>query len=81
MKNKSSNRRAGLSYFFRQRTHGKMDTSDTRPELVKPETDQKRTEIVLEGILRWADDGGQMLDIGNPVHPANSDRAGQEANE
>jgi len=64
MKNKSSNRR-GLSY-FRQRIHGK-DSSDNMLELEKPESARERTESVLENILRWADDGGQMLDPGNSM--------------
>lgn len=64
MKNKSSNRR-GLSY-FRQRIHGK-DSSDNMLELEKPESARERTESVLENILRWADEGGQMLDPGNPM--------------
>lgn len=65
MKNKTSNRR-GLSYFFRQRIHGR-DTSGSRLELVKPDSEWERTECVLEGILSWVDDGGQMLGICNPV--------------
>ena len=63
MKNKSLKLR--LSYFFRQRIHGR-DSSENMPELVKPESE--RTESVIEDILRWADDGGQML-------PANSQGA------
>ena len=58
--------RRGLSCFFRKRIHG-GDTSDNMPELVKPESEWERTESVREWILRWADDGGQMLDIRNPV--------------
>jgi hypothetical protein len=59
MKNKTSNRR-GWSYFFRQRIHGR-DTPGSMLELVKPESEWGRTASVLEGILRWADDGGQNL--------------------
>ena len=64
MKNKSSNRR-GLSY-FRQRIQGE-GSPDNMLELVKPESARERTESVLKNILRWADDGGQMLDPGNSV--------------
>jgi hypothetical protein len=58
MKNKSLKLRS--SYFFRQRKriYGK-DLSENMPELVKPESE--RTESVIEDILRWADDGGQIL--------------------
>jgi len=64
MKNKLSNRR-GLSY-FRQRIHGE-DSSDNMLELIKLESARERTESVHENILRWADDGGQMLDPGNSM--------------
>ena len=62
MKNKSLKLR--LSDFFRQRIDGR-DSSENMPELVKPKSEWERTESVIEDILRWADDGGQ-------IWPANS---------
>jgi hypothetical protein len=50
-------------------------------ELVKPESEWERTESVIEDILRWADDGGQMLDAGNPIARSNPDMARERANE
>jgi hypothetical protein len=37
------------------------------PELIKPESEWERAEsgIEDEDILRWADDGGKMLDLEN----------------
>lgn len=78
MKNKSSNRR-GLSQFFRHRIHGK-GSSDNMLELVKPESEWERTESVLESILRWADDSGQMLDIRNPIDRSDPDMAREREN-
>jgi len=57
MQNKSL--RLRLSSFFRQRIDGK-DSSENMPELVKPKSEWERTESVIEDILRWADDGGQI---------------------
>ena len=68
--NKSS--RSGLSYFFTQRIHGK-DPSGNMPGLVKPESEWERTAAVLENILRWEDDGGQMLAAGNPIDRSTPD--------
>lgn len=61
MKIRSLKRR--LSHFIRGRIHGK-DPSDNMLEMQKPESEWERTESVIEYILRWADDGGQMLDLG-----------------
>lgn len=60
MKNKSLKPR--LSYFFRQRKqiYGK-DLSENMPDVVRLRSEWERTESVVEDILRWADDGGQML--------------------
>jgi hypothetical protein len=33
------------------------------PELIKPESEWPRAEGLIEDILRWADDGGKMLDL------------------
>ena len=70
MKNKSSKR--GLSYFFRQRIHGKH--TDNLLVLEKSKT-------VLENILRWEDDGGQMLDARNQIDESNLDMVREPANE
>ena len=69
MKNKSLKLR--LSYFFRQRIYSK-DSSENMPDLVKPESEWERTESIMEDILRWADDGGQILPRNSQVrlHPA-----------
>jgi hypothetical protein len=64
MKNKSL--KLGLTYFFRQYIHGK-DSSGKMLKLVKLESERERTESVIEDIQRWADDGGQMIDVGNAI--------------
>jgi len=64
MKNRSLKLR--LTYFFRQHIHGK-DSSGHMLGLVKPESERERTESVIEDILRWADEGGQMIDVGNAI--------------
>jgi hypothetical protein len=78
MKNKSLKLR--LSYFFRQRKriYG-QDSLENMPELVKPESE--RTESVIEDILRWADDGGQILDLGNLMAGSGPDTARERADE
>lgn len=60
MKKKSSKLR--LPYFFGQRIHSKA-SSGYMPALIKPEAEWDRTETGTEDILRWADDGGKMLDL------------------
>ncbi|HUE97739.1 MAG TPA: hypothetical protein VMN99_00715 [Anaerolineales bacterium] len=70
----------GLSYFLRQRTHGR-DSSDNMPELVKPESERERAISVMEDILRWADDGGQMLGPDNRTAASNPETARERANE
>jgi hypothetical protein len=64
MKNKSL--KLGLTYLFGQHIHGK-DSSDKVLKLVKAESEREKTKSVLEDILRWADDGGQMIDIGSAI--------------
>jgi hypothetical protein len=64
MKNKSL--KLGLTYLSGKHLHGK-DSSDKVLRLVKPESEPEKTKSVLEDILRWADDGGQMIDLGNAV--------------
>ena len=53
----------GLTYFFSQRIHGK-DLSINRPEWVEPESEWETSESAMDDILRWADDGGPVLDFG-----------------
>lgn len=50
-------------YFFGQRIHGAI--SSNMPELIKPESQWPKAESIIEDILRWADDGGKMLDLEN----------------
>jgi hypothetical protein len=77
MKNRSSKLR--LPDFFRQRLPGKV-ASGHMPKLGKSESEGLEAESLMEDILRWADDGGQMLDLGNSQYPSNSDTAGKRAN-
>jgi len=74
MKNKSLKLRS--SYFFRQRKriYGK-DSSENLPELVK--TESERTESVIQDILRWADDGGQILQPNSQGKPGYSSGTGK----
>lgn len=72
MKNKLANGR--LSYFFTPRIHGNVLA------WVKPATASERSKRAIENILRWADDGGQMSDIGNAPGPSNSDIGEKHAN-
>ncbi|HET9905233.1 MAG TPA: hypothetical protein VFQ23_01290, partial [Anaerolineales bacterium] len=57
-----------LSHFFVQREQIlSRDVSPAGRDLVAPEVDGN--ESIVEDILRWADDGGQMLPLyiqGNP---------------
>ena len=50
-------------YFFGQRIHGSR--AGNMPELIKPQSAWPNTESIIEDILRWADDGGNMLDLEN----------------
>jgi hypothetical protein len=52
-----------LSYFLGQRIH-LVDSSGNMPELIKPASGWERGDRAMEDILRWADDGGKMLDLG-----------------
>ena len=69
-----------LSYFFKQRIRGR-DSSSNMLELVKPESEWKRTERLIEDILRWAHDGGRMWDIKDLIAWSNSDKASEQENE
>lgn len=61
MRDKFSNGR--LSYFLTPRMHGNVIA------WVKPpsqwETEWEKAEATIKDILRWADDGGRMLDRRN----------------
>ena len=52
----------GLTYFFSKRIHDR-DVSKDRPEWATPEIEGESAESIVAAILRWADDGGQMLDL------------------
>ena len=78
MKNRSFD--DGLTYFFSRRIHGR-DSSNDILELAKPESEWERTESVIEDILRWADDGGQILDLGNLTAGSGPDTARERADE
>ena len=72
MKKKSLKRR--WPYFFGQRIQGSDSLGPgNMPELIKPESEWQRAESVIDAILRWADDGGQMLDIENGNRTIGSD--------
>ncbi|HLO13316.1 MAG TPA: hypothetical protein VK206_00705 [Anaerolineales bacterium] len=58
MKKKSFKHR--LSYFFTPRLHHR--NPDSTPELENLASEWERTKSVIEDILRWADDGGNLSD-------------------
>jgi hypothetical protein len=72
MKKKSLKLR--LPYFFGQRIH-RRDSSGNMPELIQPETELQRAESGIEDVLRWADDGGKMLDLRNRTARSDPDDA------
>ncbi len=72
MKNKLANSR--LSYFLTPRIHGNVLA------WVEPAPASERSKRAIENILRWADDGGHMSDIGNAPDPSNSDTGEKQAN-
>jgi hypothetical protein len=78
MKKKSLKRR--WPYFFGQRIQG-SDSSGNMPELTKPESELQRAESGIEDILRWADDGGKMLDLGNLTGRSKPDDARKRRNQ
>lgn len=77
MKKKSLKRR--LPYFFGQHVPGST-SSGAMPELIKPEAGLQRIEITMEDILRWADDGGNMLGPGNRTAVSNFDAPEEGSN-
>jgi hypothetical protein len=52
----------GLTYFISQRIHGR-DLPKDLPEWATPDSEWEDADSIVEAILRWADDGGQMLDL------------------
>ena len=52
----------GLTYFFSQRIHGR-DLSKDISEWAAPESEWESADSIVEAILRWADDGGQMPEL------------------
>jgi len=78
MKNRSFD--DGLTYFFSRRIHSR-DLSNNLLEFAEPESEWERTEGGIEDILRWADDGGQMLDLGNLMAGSRPDRAREGSDE
>ena len=51
-------------YFFGQRNHGLLSSgSGNMPELINPVSKWEEVESGIEDLLRWADDGGKMLDL------------------
>ena len=76
MKNRSFD--DGLTYFFSRRIHGR-DPSKDMLELAKPESEWEETESVIEDILRWADDGGQILDLGTIMSGSEPNKARERA--
>ena len=66
--------RLGLPYFFRKRLPGMLAFGAIfKPG--KPKTEQERSKSVIQDILRWADDGGKVLEIGDPLLPSNPDKS------
>ena len=52
----------GLTYFFSQRIHGR-DLSKDIPEWAAPDSEWEDAHSIVQAILRWADDGGQMPEL------------------
>jgi hypothetical protein len=66
-------------YFFGQRIHGLLSSgSGNMPELIKPESEWQRAESGIEDLLRWADDGGKMLDLENRTTVSSPDAAREQ---
>lgn len=78
MKKKSLKRRS--PYFFGLGFH-RTGSSSHMPELIKSESELQRVETSLEEILRWADDGGKMLDLGNLTARSKPDDTGKRRNQ
>lgn len=61
-------------YFFGRRIRGLL-SSGNMPELIKPESEWQRAENGIEDFLRWANDGGNMLDPGNQTAVSDPDES------
>lgn len=77
MRDKFSNGR--LSYFLTPRIHGNVITWVKPPS--QRETEREKAETTIKDILRWADDGGRMLDLRNRMAKSNIEVARKQANE
>jgi hypothetical protein len=55
-----------LRIFCAPRNHGRA--ANNMSELNKPSLE--KTRIELENILRWEDDGGRILNVGNAITPS-----------
>lgn len=64
----------GLPYFFRKRLQGRISLG-ILPVTVSLESKRRRSGSLLEDILRWADDGGQMPEPGSLLARSNPDTA------
>lgn len=67
-------------YFFGQRNPG-TTSSGNMPELIRPESVWERVESGVEDILRWADDGGKMLDLETRIARSDPEDAPERRNE
>jgi hypothetical protein len=77
---KNGSFKLGLPYFFRRQRHSKVSLG-TILESLKPESEWDRTQNAIEDILRWADDGGKMLDPVNLIARSKPDVARERTNE
>lgn len=68
-------------YFFGQRIHGLLSSgSGNMPKLINPVSEWQRAESGIEDLLRWADDGGKMLDLENRTTMSSPDAAREQRN-
>jgi hypothetical protein len=77
MRNKFSKGR--LSYFLTPRIHGNVISWLTPSS--QAEIEWKKAETIIKDILRWADDGGRMLDLRNRTAKANATAVRKQVNE
>jgi hypothetical protein len=64
-----------LPYFVTQQIRGKH-VPGSPLELLQSESESGQTESLIADILRWEDDGGQMLDPGNIMAGSNPTLSG-----
>ena len=50
------------------------------PKLINPVSEWQRAESGIEDLLRWADDGGKMLDLENRTTMSSPDAAREQRN-